>query len=380
MNPHQIGNQTIKKFIKARAQSLGFCLCGITSNDALAHFDLYQKWISDGYHGEMNYLSSERHVSSRENPTHFKPWVKSIISFAWPTPLNRSNSDSQGGQIAGYVGDVDYHQFIPQKLEELIQDLNEFLKIPFQAEIFCDSSPILERELAVRAGLGWIGRNSCVISPDFGSALLLAEIFLDLDLPIDPPFTKNFCGNCQKCINACPTSCILPNRMIDARRCISTLTIENKSLIPDLEFRNIGNRLFGCDICQSVCPWNNHVISQNEILAQMSEIEMIDMLLISDDQFNSRFLLSALRRAKRKGLVRNLCTVLANNQAVTALDSLELVMRNNADSDCRISAAKAIRMISPIHGVEIIQKVLLTELDPNSKIALQQLIKKDSLY
>ena len=162
----------IKELIKARAFSLGFCLCGVTTNQPLENFCRYENWLKANYHGEMSYLASERHLSLRQDPIRLAPWVKSIIVFAWPYLLNRSTSTDLGGQIAGYAGDIDYHLLVPNKIHELLDDLPALFARPIQTQIFCDSSPLLERELAVRAGLGWSGRNSCVISPQHGSAFV----------------------------------------------------------------------------------------------------------------------------------------------------------------------------------------------------------------
>ena len=159
-------------------------------------------------------------------------------------------------RIASYAHGDDYHDILPARMKELVQFIEEQVGGPVQNRYYTDTGPILERDLAQRAGIGWIGKNTCLINPKQGSYFLLSEILLDLELEPDPPFTTDHCGTCTRCIEACPTDCILPNRTLDARRCISYLTIELKDDIP-LELRDkIGDWVFGCDICQQVCPWN----------------------------------------------------------------------------------------------------------------------------
>jgi len=353
-------SDSIKEIIKARANRLGFCLCGITSAAPLADFSRYENWIQNGFHGEMKYLASNRHLSLRANPVQLVPWVKSIIVVAWSYPLNRS-SDESSGQIAGYVDSIDYHELLPEKLVELVENLKIELKSPLRAEIFCDSAPILERELAVRAGLGWIGHNSCLISPVYGSAILLGEIFLDIELPVDPPFTRDLCGSCQRCQIACPTGCIMPDRLIDARDCISNLTIENKQLIPASDYSNIANHLFGCDICQVACPWNRNIAAQQESLAQMDAESMIADLSLTSDQFKKTYSLSPILRAKRSGWIRNLCMVLANTDSLVAIEPLTQMLIHDSDPLCRLSAAQALLRLEPNEAWPLINQVLQNE-------------------
>ncbi len=369
----------IKELIKARAFSLGFCLCGVTTNQPLENFCRYENWLKANYHGEMSYLASERHLSLRQDPIRLAPWVKSIIVFAWPYLLNRSTSTDLGGQIAGYAGDIDYHLLVPNKIHELVDDLPALFARPIQTQIFCDSSPLLERELAVRAGLGWIGRNSCVISPQHGSAFVLAELFLDKELPADLPFTQNLCGKCHTCLDACPTQCILAQREIDARHCISTLTIENKNLIPSPEIAHLENHLFGCDICQSTCPWNQKVMAQSKALAQMDEAEMIAELTGNNIEFKSHFQNSAIYRAKRRGWVRNLCAVISNLQLKNASESLIQVFASDQDAVCRASAAAALASLDPCRSIPLIMARQKSELDPLVLAKIEQIINENPL-
>lgn len=368
-----------KQFIKARALSLGFCLCGITDNAPLAEYSRYENWIQSGQNAEMSYLATPRHRLPRQDPTQLVPWVNSIIVLAWPYRLNRAAETTPSGQIAGYVGSLDYHLLMQQKAQALIDCLREATSVPFQAQVFSDSSPILERELAVRAGLGWIGRNSCLISPEFGSAFVLAEVFLDLPLQADEPFSRDLCGTCSRCRQACPTACIAENRTLEAGRCISTLTIENKGVMPQALEKNVGSHIFGCDICQAVCPWNRKILAQEESLAQMSPEEMIAELKLSDTEFKLRYQDSPILRAKRRGWVRNLCTVLTNLNYEPAYEPLSHVLATDPEPICRISAARAIIALDPKRASRQFEVLLQSETDALVKTEIIHLTTKNSL-
>jgi epoxyqueuosine reductase len=337
---------SLKESIKARAQSLGFSLSGFCSPTPLEHFQKYEEWIASGLNGGMNYLASDRHRLRRQDPHLLNPWVKTILVLGRPYSLNRNGTSENKGQVAGYVGREDYHLAFPKLLSPLVEFIKEQYPNSIQSQIYTDSSPILERELGNRAGLGWIGRNSCLISPKFGSSFLLAEIFLSEEIPPDQPFEKELCGTCHRCLDDCPTNCILPNRTLNARNCISTLTIENKGNIPQ-EFRSsISNHLFGCDVCQSVCPWNRFSTNQFGEEDPYSPDEMIEMLSFSTSQFKEHFAESAILRAKRQGWIRNICQVLENLRIESARSALMSVLIKDPDPLCREFAANALSQIS----------------------------------
>jgi epoxyqueuosine reductase len=334
----------LRETIKARANNLGFCLCGFTSLEPSANFSRYRSWIERGLHGDMKYLASAYHLRSRHEPQSLVPWAKTLVFFAWPYALNRSHAEDSVGQVAGYACQQDYHLTLPSLLTGMLQEIKTQTEIPFQFKIFTDSAPILERELASRAGLGWIGKNSCLISPQQGSAFLLAEVFLDVELDPDLPFSTDQCGTCQRCVQACPTQCIQPDRTLDARRCISTLTIENKGEIPADLAPLLGNHLFGCDICQAVCPWNRFAPQTGQALSFTPQ-EMIAMLMLDEEAFSARFQGHPILRAKTTGWLRNLCAVLGNQKVQEALGPLTMLSETSANEVVKTSARLAIQKI-----------------------------------
>jgi epoxyqueuosine reductase len=365
----------IKEAIKARAFRLGFSLCGVTDNAPLANYSRYEQWLQMGYHGEMVYLASERHRQMRTDPVKLVPWVKSILVLATPYPLTREPSTPDNGWIAGYAGQRDYHLTIPERCDELMRSIQTELRFSCDWQVFCDSSPVLERELAVRAGLGWIGKNSCLIHPQYGSALLLCEIFLSLPLPVDAPFEKDLCGTCHRCIDQCPAACILPERSLDASRCLSTLTIENKQEIPAALIPQVGQHLFGCDCCQSVCPWNRKNIGPANETNQRSFSEMQQELFLTSEEFKQRYTNHPLSRAKRRGWVRNLCTVLGNLGDPSSLLSLQKVFLHDPEVLCRFAAAQAILQIDVIVGTQFLQGHL-ANLDRKEREQISFLLNK----
>jgi epoxyqueuosine reductase len=260
--------------IRAEAARLGFDLCGVTSADPPPHTAAYLEWLEAGRHGEMAYLAEARNLARRLDPRLVLPGCQSILTLAMryspstglPAPANhplpyttgKTTATAPAGQalIAAYAYGSVYHEVLIERLNQLGAFVAAQFEQPVNWKAYTDTGPLLERDLAQRAGLGWIGKNSMLINPRLGSFFFLGEILLDVALPPDAPFTTDRCGACTRCIQACPTGCILPNRTLDAQRCISYLTIENKADIPADLRPQIGAWAFGCDVCQQVCPWN----------------------------------------------------------------------------------------------------------------------------
>lgn len=285
----------------------------------------------------MDYLAAEHSRTRRADPKQILPECKSILVLALPySPLNSEfkilNSEFK---ISAYALGDDYHEIIPPRLKQIVEFIEEQVGHSIPNRYYTDTGHLLERELAVRAGLGWIGKNSMLIHPRAGSTFLLAEILLGIQLePDDAPITDH-CGTCTRCIDACPTQAILPTRTVDSRRCISYLTIENKGEIPEDLRPQLGNWLFGCDICQMACPWNRFSAPADSALQPDSALRAQPSdLTLSPVEFNQRFKRSPIKRAKRRGYLRNLAIALGNNGNADDLHLLEQAAKDDEPLVC----------------------------------------------
>jgi epoxyqueuosine reductase len=241
--------------------------------------------------------------------------------------------ESPRGRVAAYAWGTDYHLVLPERLRALVAFVETHVGHPIPNRWYTDTGPILERDLAQRAGLGWIGKNTCLINPRLGSYFLLAEILLGVDLEPDPPFEADRCGTCRRCLEACPTHCILPDHTLDARRCISYLTIELKGEIPlDLRER-MGEWLFGCDVCQMVCPWNRFAAPAGDpAFAPRPGVacpDLIQEIRLTPQAFNEKFKKSPIKRAKRRGYLRNVAVTLGNAGDSAAIPALERTLQDD---------------------------------------------------
>lgn len=304
MNP----SAQLSAFIKQEAASLGFADCGIAAADELYEDGNHlRNWLQKGYHAGMGYM--EKHDALRVNPGLLVENARSVIVFLYnyyPSEMMDSNSSFL---ISAYAYGQDYHDVIREKLNILSAKLKE--QVPGIAiRGFVDSAPVLERAWATRAGLGWIGKNSMLISRKNGSYFFISELITDQVLEYDQPLGGNYCGDCSRCMDACPTGAITDLRVVDANKCISYLTIENKEAIPE-NFRGKYDKwIFGCDICQQVCPWNRFSGPHNEPAfkppAALMQMQETDWKNLHPDQYHSLFRKSAVKRAKFAGLKRNI--------------------------------------------------------------------------
>lgn len=314
----------LKESIVARSKQLGFVLAGVTTADPPPHYSTFENWLTQKHHGSMEYLATERSRTRRANPREILPECKSILVLATPYNPSTAKGTADKGNIASYAKGADYHDVLPERIQQVVQFIEQQAGGPVKNRWYTDTGPLLERDLAQRAGIGWIGKNTCLIHPKHGSYFLLSEILLDLDLEPDAPFITDHCGTCRRCIEACPTDCILPNRTINATRCISYLTIELKEDIP-IELRDkMGGWIFGCDICQQVCPWNRFADEGDPALVENHPAHSLtEELALTSQEFNRCFKGSAIKRAKRRGYLRNVAVALGNVGDAIALPVLQ---------------------------------------------------------
>jgi len=316
----------MKAAIRQRASELGFDDCRFTTADAPAGAGTFQSWIAAGLHGEMSWLA--RNAPRRLDPQKVLTGAKSVICLGVNYGLNNPQSAIRNphyGIVARYARFDDYHDVLGKQLRQLTGFINQIGGDKTRSLWHVDTGPLLERDFAQRAGLGFVGKHTNLISRRFGNWILVGEIITTLELKPNAP-EKNRCGSCMRCIEACPTRAITAPFQLDARRCISYLTIELKGPIP-IELRPaIGNRIFGCDDCLAVCPWNRFAhegkLMKSHARPELAEPDLIELLQLDEAGFKSRFAATPILRAKRRGLLRNVCVALGNvgdNSALPAL-------------------------------------------------------------
>ncbi|UCC63576.1 MAG: tRNA epoxyqueuosine(34) reductase QueG [Anaerolineae bacterium] len=322
-----MGEYDLTRRIKDQARALGFDLVGVAPLAPSRYGDFYEAWLARGYAGDMAYLARPDAVAKRRDPRLILPEARSAVVVAlnyYQGPLGSRQPGSAAsnglrGRVARYAWGDDYHDLMWYRLDALAAFIEAEVGSPVSHRRYVDTGPLLERELAVRAGLGWFGKNTMLIHPRLGSWLLLGELLLALDLAPDPPCRADHCGTCTRCIDACPTRCILPDRTLDASRCISYLTIELKrDQIPADLRPQLGPWIFGCDLCQEVCPWNRFArptaAPAFQPRAGLPAPDLHELLALDDQTFRRRFQGSPIQRARRRGLQRNAAAALANQE------------------------------------------------------------------
>lgn len=304
---------SLSALIKAQAFGLGFDLAGITTLGPAATAGAFDEWLSRGYAGDMNYLA--RGAEKRRDTRLPLPGTSSAIVVG----LNYGGT-SPPGPIARYARGDDYHDVMWRMLDTLHDWINDQVETAVRGKSYVDTGPILERDLARQAGLGWHGKNTNLINPQLGSFFFIGALLVDLELEPDAPFEADRCGTCMRCIEACPTDALREPLVLDANRCISYLTIEAKGAVPEHLRRDIGDLIYGCDICQDVCPWNVSFSADltNDALAPRASLEGDSLTLarrflaLDEETFRETFRNSAMKRAKLRGLKRNAALVLGN--------------------------------------------------------------------
>jgi epoxyqueuosine reductase len=292
--------------VKTRAQELGFLACGITHPGTSAYGDWLDRWLAKGYAGTMRYL--HRQAGRRKEPGLIMPEARSVVVVLDNYYTADRELDRKPPRIAKYARGQDYHRITGRRLGELAEFLRQ--SGAGLSRTFADAGPVPERELAQRAGLGWIGKNTMLISPTAGSFFFIGSVFTDLELPADLPFDLDRCGTCTRCLEACPTQALVEPRLLDATRCISYLTIEQRGSIPDALADHFEGYAFGCDICNDVCPWNQRFaqitgIAEFHPSSQLSGSEPTLFENMTEEEFSERFGESPLERAGLEGMRRN---------------------------------------------------------------------------
>ena len=314
--------------VKAEATAAGFDLCGIASAAEYPELGFLRRWLARGYAGEMSYM--HRTAERRADVRAVMPSAQSVISlgvvYNTPRPYSTDNTDPARAAIARYAWGDDYHVVIEDRLRQLVERLRAAAAEPFEARAYVDTGPVQERIYAEQAGLGWIGKNTCLINPELGSWIFLAEIICSLRLDPDMPGFDQ-CGSCTRCLDACPTGALVEPRVLDSTRCLSYLTIELKGPIPAEQRASIGEHAYGCDICQEVCPWNiSAAVAQRdrEWLPRpgLDAPRLIDLWQRSDDELRALLKGSAMKRAGVRRLRRNLAVAIGNSTDPAAAESL----------------------------------------------------------
>jgi epoxyqueuosine reductase len=311
--------------IRERARAMGFDAVGIAPATPSPRAEAYVRWVEAGHAGEMGYLTREDAIAKRRDPALVVPHAKSAVVVTrnyYPGDNDGADTDPSRGVVARYARNDDYHELLKERLIELQNWIDAELT-PVGGRAYVDTGPVLERELASRAGLGWHGRNTLLIRPRHGSYFFLGVVLLDVELDYDAPFERDHCGSCTNCLSACPTGALLGRDetgapVLDARRCISYLTIELKGPIPRELRPLIGNRIYGCDICQETCPHNSpkfvQITSEEAFWPRQGVhgTQLIELMAMDQTEFSRRFKNSPVKRAKRRGLLRNVAVALGN--------------------------------------------------------------------
>jgi len=329
---------TLEDRLKQHAHTVGFELAGIAPATDADGFDHLHGWLERGFAGTMDYM--HRHQEARRHPSSILPEVRSVVMVGMnycpvgergasaPCSSTQQGADasrSPTGRVSRYARGMDYHDVLHERLNRLLDWLQQERPDCLGRGVV-DTAPLLERDFARRAGLGWFGKNTMLLNKHLGSYFFIGALLINLELAADPPHTASYCGTCTACLDACPTAAFVGPGVLDARRCISYLTIEHKGEVaPELR-AGLGDWLFGCDVCQEVCPWNRKAPAGVEPALQgdpeLEKLDLIEVLGLSEEEFRRRFCGTALLRTKRRGLLRNAALILGNTGDAAALPAL----------------------------------------------------------
>jgi epoxyqueuosine reductase len=331
-----LSRSQLTQCIKDRACALGFDLVGVAPVHDSPELAFFEPWIAAGYAGEMHYLL--RSLARRRDLQQVVPGAQSVVvcglNYDTPYPYSTAQSDPARGWIARYAWGEDYHQILQDKLAQLQAYVTSLVPPTVASKLYVDTGPVIERVYARYAGLGWFGKNTCLLNTRLGSWLFLGELILAMPLEYDRP-TADHCGTCTRCIDACPTDAILEPYVLDARRCIAYLTIELKGAIPEALRPQMGQHVFGCDICQDVCPWNRkrHFTAEPGLQPRSTHVQplLAELAQLTPAAFRQRFRSTALERTKRRGLLRNVCVAMGNSGNLEFIPLLETLLEDQEE-------------------------------------------------
>ena len=313
--------------VKTRAREVGFDLCGIAPAAAFPELRFLDEWLDRGYAGEMGYIA--RSARRRADVRHVVPSARSVISlgtfYNTERPYSTEVDDPDEALVSRYAWGADYHDVLARRTDALLERLREASDQPFDGRCYVDTGPVQERVYAQYAGLGWIGKNTCVIHPEHGSWLFLSEIIISLPLTPDQPALDQ-CGTCTLCLEACPTDALREPWVLDSTRCLSYVTIELRGPIPDAQRADVGTHVYGCDICQEVCPYNGSPVSSDDAawqpISALDRPKLAHLWRLPDAELGAMLKRSAMSRAGLRGLRRNLAVALGNSGTAAAAASL----------------------------------------------------------
>ena len=354
--------------IKTAAVDFGFEVAAITSVEPLERDDhAFHEWCAKGHAAEMDYMT--RRPELHANPRALVPYAQSLITLAVDYGIEAPRFEHQHryGRVARYAWGLDYHDVVKPRLKALAERIEEIAGREIHARCFVDAVPLLERAAGARAGLGFFGKNTNLLQPRRGSWFFLSEILLDLELPADDREIKVSCGSCRRCIDACPTQAFPTPYVLDSRKCISYLTIENKGAIPRELRASLGDWVFGCDVCQDVCPFNRFSADARwpEFHPQSGvgpRLDLIEVLSVgTDEEFRARFRGTPLTRPKRRGLLRNAAVVAANVGAISAVPELINRVENDAEPLIRSHSLWAVSRLDARRGVAAAERSLRSD-------------------
>jgi len=326
----------LSALVKQYALELGFDLVGIAPAARVPHAEAYMAWLEAGYAGNMAYMA--RDPMRRQDPRLVMPETRSVIvvanSYFTGNPPAELWNDPTRGRIARYAWGRDYHEVLVHRLRQLAEFLQRHIGDEISWRAYVDTGPLLERDLAVMAGLGFIGKNTCLIHPQWGSYLVLGELLVSVELVYDAPITTGTCGHCTRCLDACPTGALVAPYQLDSRKCISYLTIELRDSIPEGLRAHMGNWIFGCDVCQSVCPWTRrfaHIGQQDFLYFEPGRCvpPLLELLVMNEAHFRTRFGHTSVKRSGWRGLMRNVAVALGNWGDRTGIPALQHAAENS---------------------------------------------------